>query len=57
MEFKGLSPEDSTTAFDKKEKLLKKMWKTRLGYQMGALPEFDNIFRTVKRAFRQAEII
>jgi hypothetical protein len=57
MEFKGLAPEESATAFDRKEKLLKKMWKTRLGYQMGELPEFDNIFRTVKRAFRQAGII
>ncbi|MEA2085058.1 MAG: nucleotidyl transferase AbiEii/AbiGii toxin family protein [Thermodesulfobacteriota bacterium] len=36
----------------KKETRLKKLWQTRLSYQMVALPHFDEVFRAVKRAFR-----
>lgn len=38
----------------KKETRLKKLWQTRLSYQMVALPHFDEVFRAVKRAFRNA---
>jgi predicted nucleotidyltransferase component of viral defense system len=42
--------------FHKKEARLKKTWKTRLSAQMANLSEFDNVYRAVKRAFRQAKI-
>lgn len=42
--------------FSQKEARLKKTWKTRLAAQMANLPEFDNIYRAVKRTFRQAKI-
>jgi hypothetical protein len=43
--------------FLKKEARLKKTWETRLATQMASLSEFDNVYRAVKRAFRQAKII
>lgn len=42
--------------FYKKEARLKKTWETRLLAQMASLSEFDNVYRAVKRAFRQAKI-
>jgi hypothetical protein len=37
-----------------KEARLKTLWDGRLGHQMEALPEFDEVFRTVRRELRQA---
>jgi hypothetical protein len=37
-----------------KEARLKSLWKGRLGHQMEALPEFDEVFRAVRRELRQA---
>lgn len=42
--------------FYKKEARLKTTWVTRLSAQMTSLTEFDNVYRAVKRAFRQAKI-
>ena len=42
--------------FYKKEARLKKTWETRLFAQMANLSEFDNVYRAVKRSFRQAKI-
>jgi len=42
--------------FQKKEARLKKTWETRLSAQMASLSEFDNVYRAVKRVFRQAKI-
>lgn len=42
--------------FAKKENRLKKTWAGRLAAQMSALPEFESVFRAVKREFRQAKI-
>ena len=42
--------------FYKKEARLKKTWETRLSAQMANLPKFDNVYRAVKRVFRQAKI-
>jgi predicted nucleotidyltransferase component of viral defense system len=42
--------------FQKKEARLKKTWDTRLAAQMASLPEFDSVYRAVKRTFRQAQI-
>jgi len=37
-----------------KEQRLKSLWTGRLGHQIDALPEFDEVFRAVRREFRQA---
>lgn len=42
--------------FNKKEARLKKTWESRLSAQMSSLPEFDNVYRAVKRCLRQAKI-
>ena len=39
-----------------KEARLKSLWNSRLGHQMESLPEFDETFRAVRRALRQAEM-
>ena len=37
-----------------KEARLKALWGNRLGHQMEALPEYDEVFRTLRRELRQA---
>ena len=37
-----------------KEARLKALWNGRLGHQMVALPQYDEVFRTVRRELRQA---
>ena len=37
-----------------KEARLKALWNTRLVHQMEALPQYDEVFRTVRRELRQA---
>lgn len=37
-----------------KEARLKALWVGRLGHQIEALPEFDEVFRSVRRELRQA---
>jgi predicted nucleotidyltransferase component of viral defense system len=43
-------------AIQKKEARLKALWKGRLAYQMSVLPEFDTVFRLIRRTLRQAEL-
>lgn len=38
----------------KKEQRLKALWSGRLGHQIETLPEFDGVFRAVRRELRQA---
>lgn len=38
----------------RKEQRLKALWTGRLGHQIEALPEFDEVFRAVRRELRQA---
>jgi predicted nucleotidyltransferase component of viral defense system len=38
----------------KKEQRLKSLWTGRLGHQIEALPEFDEVFRAVRRELREA---
>jgi len=38
-----------------KEARLKALWNSRLGHQMETLPEFDTVFRAVRRELRKAE--
>ena len=44
----------SKTAFSQKEARLMALWNGRLGHQMEALPQYDEVFRTIRRALRQA---
>ncbi len=37
-----------------KEARLKMLWNNRLGHQMEALPQYDEVFRTLRRELRQA---
>ena len=37
-----------------KEARLKALWNGRLGHQMEALPQYDEVFRTIRRELRQA---
>jgi predicted nucleotidyltransferase component of viral defense system len=39
-----------------KESRLRALWATRLAQQMARLPEFDEVFRSVRRTLRQAEM-
>lgn len=41
------------TRFAAKEARLRPLWTTRLGHQMEALPEFDEVFRAVRRELRR----
>ncbi len=43
-------------AIQKKEARLKALWSGRLANQMSVLPEFDEVFRLVRRALRQADL-
>ncbi len=57
MAFKGATFEQRQGEFTKKEPRLKKTWETRLSKQMTSLPEFDEVYRNVKRAFRKAGLL
>lgn len=57
MIFKGVPFERRQGEFDKKGPRLKKTWVTRLSKQMTSLPEYDKVFREVKRAFRKAGLL
>ncbi len=53
---RGKTLDEVRGEFHKKEARLKKTWQTRLSAQMASLSEFDSIYRSVKRALRQAKI-
>lgn len=57
MNFKGSSLDKNRNEFLKKEQRLKKLWEKRLSQQMASLPEYDDIFRAVKRTFRRANLL
>jgi predicted nucleotidyltransferase component of viral defense system len=56
LEFRGKPREGLADAIRAKEARLKALWYTRLGYQMAALPEFDEVFRALQRTLRQADL-
>ena len=55
--FRKKKPADARQAFESKEARYKKLWNMRLSAQMAELPEFAEVFRFVRRAFRDAGII
>lgn len=54
--FRGKPHEGLQKSILQKEARLKALWSKRLGYQMIELPEFDEVFRTIRRALRQAKL-
>src|ERR1022692_760041 len=56
VEFRGKPCEGLAEAIRAKEARLKALWDIRLGYQMAALPGFDEVFRAVQRTLRQASL-
>jgi len=56
-EFRGLAFDDISEAIRAKEGRLKALWSKRLGYQMTNLPEFDEVFRGVRRTLRPADLL
>ena len=57
LEFRGRSRDTMGKEFEKKEARYKKLWSTRLGSQIAELPPFDEVFRSVRRSLRAAELI
>ncbi len=55
--FRGRKPADVRDALASKEIRYKKLWDMRLAPQMAELPEFAEVFRSVRRALREAGII
>ena len=56
LDFRGVILEEVTSVLSSKEARYKKLWNARLAAQMSKLPEFDTVYRAVRRAFRQAGI-
>ncbi len=56
LEFRGLTLDQVSNNFRAKEARYKKLWQVRLSAQMVQLPEFDTIYREIRRAIRQAGI-
>lgn len=56
LDFRGLTLVQVEKEFSAKEARYKKLWQVRLGTQMAELPAFDTVYRSVKRALRQAGI-
>lgn len=56
LEFRGLTLAQVGKELNAKEARYKKLWEVRLAAQMAELPEFDDIYRAVRRAVRQAGI-
>jgi len=52
--FRNRSSDTVGEEFSRKEARLKKLWSERLSTQVAILPEFDQVYRSVKRELRQA---
>lgn len=57
LKFRKRTRDDARTALEAKEARYKKLWDSRLSAQMVELPEFEGVFREVRRALREADII
>ncbi len=56
-EFRKKKSAKTREALKSKEARYKKLWDVRLSAQMAELPEFDEVFRSVRRALREADIV
>lgn len=57
IEFRGRGLDGMGEEFGKKEARLKKLWQMRLANQMAELPHFEEVFRSVQRTFRGANLM
>jgi uncharacterized protein len=56
LEFRAKDCRDIEATILQKEARLKALWSARLAYQMSYLPQFVEVFRAVRRTFRQANL-
>ena len=56
LEFRGRGLDGMGEELGKKEARLKKLWQIRLANQMAELPHFEEVFRSVQRTFRGANL-
>lgn len=56
LEFRGRGLDGMVEEFGNKEARLKKLWQIKLANQMADLPHFDEVFRSVQRTFRGANL-
>jgi uncharacterized protein len=56
-EFRKRKPADVRGVLESKEARYKKLWDVRLSAQMAELPEFTEVFRSVRRALREADVV
>lgn len=57
LEYKGISLDSIRGQYDKKENRLKILWEKRLSQQMNDLPEFEGVYRNVRRKLRKFGIL
>ena len=57
LEFRGRSRDAMGEDLARKEARYEKLWRVRLDAQMTALPPFDEVFRSVRKALRRARLI
>lgn len=55
--YKGIELNSIREQYDKKENRLKMLWEKRLSQQMSDLPEFESVYRNVRRKLRQSGVI
>ena len=55
--FRGRTRDAMTPEVAAKEARFKKLWAVRLGQQMATLPQFDDVFRAVRRSLRDAGLV
>ena len=54
--FRGRDLDECAVVLQDKERRLARVWTHRLSAQMVWLPEFEGVFRTVRRQLRQAHL-
>lgn len=54
LDFRNRTADDLGAVYERKEARLRKLWDNRLSTQMSELPQFDNVFRIVRRVVKGA---
>jgi len=57
LEFRGRVLADVGNEFVNKEDRLKKLWEARLANQIAALPHYVEVYRSVRRSLRKADLM
>lgn len=56
LKFRNKALEGFQDSIQQKEARLKALWSARLAHQMSSLPQFDDVFRAMRRALRQLNL-